>query len=267
MPHGSSRTIQGRGSRIYLSALGIPDMLAPPAELDLDVPPKMRARMQSLDLQALGHTLLRLACGPATLVPSLDLAAMHFSSHFIQLLATLLEAGTPSGVQEVRQMSGLLAEHMWAEEEAAWAHASVLEVGLERELENGRLFRLMVKLGMITERPEMANDPSWAETGDRYLLKLFRDWVFHRHTDSGLPSVDWGLVIESLNKLDAGSTEKILLMSRDEMSMLVVSYRQIKYCLDNAYNELMAKAATAPQIERETRDKAGGNFQYKVTYS
>lgn len=81
---------------------------------------------------------------------------------------------------------------------------------------------------MITERAELELDASWAETGDRYLLKLFRDWVFHRHTDTGAPSVDWGFVVEALNKLDAGVPEKILLMSRDEMSMLVVSYREIK---------------------------------------
>eukprot|EP00959_Pyramimonas_sp_CCMP1952_P084393 1765269-Pyramimonas_sp.AAC.1 len=35
-------------------------------------------------------------------------------------------------------------------------------------------------------------------------------------------------VVEALNKLDAGVPEKILLMSRDEMSMLMVSYRDIK---------------------------------------
>ena len=35
----------------------------------------------------------------------------------------------------------------------------------------------MVKLGTITERADLDHDPSWAETGDRYLLKIFRDWV------------------------------------------------------------------------------------------
>jgi PAB-dependent poly(A)-specific ribonuclease subunit 3 len=55
--------------------------------------------------------------------------------------------------------------------------------------------------GMITERAESSHDPLWAETGDHYLLKLFRDWVFHRHTDAGGPSVDWGFVVEALNKV------------------------------------------------------------------
>ena len=40
--------------------------------------------------------------------------------------------------------------------------------------------------------------------GDRYLLKLFRDFVFHQVTEEGAPLLDWGLVAEALTKLDAG---------------------------------------------------------------
>jgi PAB-dependent poly(A)-specific ribonuclease subunit 3 len=51
---------------------------------------------------------------------------------------------------------------------------------LSKETENGRLLRILVKLGMMNERPENEMDPAWSETGDRYLLKLFRDFVFHQ---------------------------------------------------------------------------------------
>lgn len=51
---------------------------------------------------------------------------------------------------------------------------------LSKETENGRLLRILVKLGMMNERPETDMDPGWSETGDRYLLKLFRDFVFHQ---------------------------------------------------------------------------------------
>lgn len=51
---------------------------------------------------------------------------------------------------------------------------------LSKETENGRLLRILVKLGMMNERPENDTDPGWSETGDRYLLKLFRDFVFHQ---------------------------------------------------------------------------------------
>lgn len=72
----------------------------------------------------------------------------------------------------------------------------------------------------------------------------------------GRPAIDYGHVIETLNKLDAGKLryifrnennlidcwlgvdEKIVLLSRDEQSMLVVSFRDLKRCLNEAFAEL-----------------------------
>jgi hypothetical protein len=45
---------------------------------------------------------------------------------------------------------------------------------------------------------------SWSETGDRYLLKLFRDFVFHQAVEDGAPKIDWGHVVECLNKVRRG---------------------------------------------------------------
>ena len=44
-------------------------------------------------------------------------------------------------------------------------------------------------------------DRRWSETGDRYLLKLFRDYVFHQVDEQGKPLVDLGHVLEALNKV------------------------------------------------------------------
>jgi ABC-type uncharacterized transport system YnjBCD ATPase subunit len=44
-------------------------------------------------------------------------------------------------------------------------------------------------------------DPSWSETGDRYLLKLFRDYVFHQVDEMGNPVVDMAHVLQCLNKV------------------------------------------------------------------
>ncbi len=44
-------------------------------------------------------------------------------------------------------------------------------------------------------------DPSWSETGDRYILKLFRDYVFHQVYEDGSPALDFGHVVDSLNKV------------------------------------------------------------------
>ena len=51
--------------------------------------------------------------------------------------------------------------------------------------------------------------------GDRYMMKLFRDYVFHQVDTEGQPVLDLAHVIESLNKLEVGSAEKVLLVSRN----------------------------------------------------
>jgi hypothetical protein len=71
------------------------------------------------------------------------------------------------------------------------------------------------------------HDPRWSETGDRYIVKLFRDHVFHSVDENGRPVVDLSHILTNLNKLDAGVEEKIMLTSRDEISCLVVSYREV----------------------------------------
>ncbi|GAB1212403.1 PAB-dependent poly(A)-specific ribonuclease subunit 3 [Aspergillus terreus] len=110
---------------------------------------------------------------------------------------------------------------------------------LSRELENGRLVRLMTKLNFINERPEYEHDRQWSENGERYFLKIFRDYVFHQVDAHGDPVVDLGHVLACLNKLDAGSDEKITLVSRDEQSCFIVSYKEIKKALESSFQALL----------------------------
>ena len=76
-----------------------------------------------------------------------------------------------------------------------------MESYLYSQLENGRAFRLMTKLGFINERPEFARDARWSETGDRYIVKLFRDYVFHQVDEHGHPVVNLSHVLTCLNKV------------------------------------------------------------------
>ncbi|KAJ5682615.1 PAB-dependent poly(A)-specific ribonuclease subunit 3 [Penicillium macrosclerotiorum] len=108
-----------------------------------------------------------------------------------------------------------------------------------RELENGRLVRLVTKMNFVNERPEYEHDRQWSESGERYFLKIFRDYVFHQIDASGDPVVDLGHVLSCLNKLDAGSDEKITLVSRDEQSCFIVSYKEIKKALESSFQALM----------------------------
>jgi len=47
----------------------------------------------------------------------------------------------------------------------------------------------------------MIGDLQWGETGDRYMLKLFRDYVFHQVGPNGQPYVDLSHIIQCLNKV------------------------------------------------------------------
>ena len=63
---------------------------------------------------------------------------------------------------------------------------------------------------MVNERPELdaslagsgAANPSsgWAETGERYYLKLFRDYVFHQVDANGHPVTDLAHVLMNVKE-------------------------------------------------------------------
>ena len=46
-------------------------------------------------------------------------------------------------------------------------------------------------------------DAAWSETGDRYMLKLFRDYVFHAVDENGLPWMDMSHMVTCLNKVSS----------------------------------------------------------------
>ncbi|RYP44893.1 hypothetical protein DL768_008698 [Monosporascus sp. mg162] len=118
---------------------------------------------------------------------------------------------------------------------------------LARELENGRLFRLAAKLGTINERPEFDGDPSWSETGERYTLKLFRDYVFHQVDANGNPVVDLGHIVTCLNKLDVGVDEKVYLTSRDNQTGFIVTYKELKKQIQTAFGDLLKGSSSSKQ--------------------
>ncbi|KAI1916372.1 PAB-dependent poly(A)-specific ribonuclease subunit 3 [Ophidiomyces ophidiicola] len=113
---------------------------------------------------------------------------------------------------------------------------------LSRELENARLVRLVTKLNFINERPEYEHDRQWSENGERYFLKLFRDFVFHQVDAQNSPVVDLCHALTCLNKLDAGVDEKITLISRDEQSCFIVSYKELKKAVETSFQALLKPA-------------------------
>jgi len=234
-------------SRLRINGCGIFDVLGFDAS---NSPTAMVPHFQQEDLLSLGKLVLALACYSLQAVQrdniqqSIEFVSHHYSSDLKNLIMYLLSSPPPSHMKSINDIMPMIGARFYTQLDAAQLKCDVLEGELAKEMENGRLFRLITKLGIINERPEFQNDPSWSETGDRYLLKLFRDYLLHQVTDSGAPWIDFAHIVTCLNKLDVGSPEKICLMSRDEQNILVVSYRDVKNCCEAAFSELQAIQAT-----------------------
>ncbi|RDW80233.1 hypothetical protein BP6252_04871 [Coleophoma cylindrospora] len=142
-------------------------------------------------------------------------------------------------VKSIAEFYTGIASHVVDSLDSALHAEDSLTSSLFSELENGRMARLLMKLGTINERPEYDSDPKWADTGERYVLKLFRDYVFHRVDANGHQVVDMGHIIACLNKLDAGIDEKMLLESRDGQTAFVVTYREVKKQVASAFADLL----------------------------
>jgi PAB-dependent poly(A)-specific ribonuclease subunit 3 len=131
-----------------------------------------------------------------------------------------------------------------------YAHVDAVENEMMRQFNCGRMLRILLKTNLVNARPELGMDTRWSETGDRYVLSLFNHYLFHQHGMQGEPVVDFGHIIESLNKLDAGSMEKILLTSRDGKSIIVASFFEIRRCIHEAFLELI-RSGTGPGVPAE----------------
>ncbi|VDK71156.1 unnamed protein product [Onchocerca ochengi] len=206
---------------------------------------------QQDDLNGLGRVLIALAMGSLHAIRrenisnSISIISQQCTTDLKNIITLLLQASTqrPHSINEVMPMIGA---RFYAQLETTQMKNDLLENELSKELENGRLFRLLCKLNTITERAEFQMDMSWSETGDRYLLKLFRDYLFHQITETGKPWIDMAHIVTSLNKLDAGVNEKIQLVSRDGENVLVVSYTDLRRCLENAFTELQNRLPSIP---------------------
>ena len=238
------------------------------------------AELQRADLQDLGALILSIAARNPTAdqnsEKALQMISRTYSERFRLCLTWLLsppplapQDGTQSSrptdqaqalnEYNVNTLLNNIADKVVSAFDSTLHYEDDLSGNLMRELENGRLVRLLAKLNVILERPESStapgssssnptslNQPSsaWSETGERYYLKLFRDYVFHQVDQDGRPVLDLGHIVTSLNKLDAGIDEKVQLVSRDEQNIFVLSYREVKRGLESAWTEI-SKASTS----------------------
>ncbi|XP_026564623.1 PAN2-PAN3 deadenylation complex subunit PAN3 isoform X2 [Pseudonaja textilis] len=229
-------------TRLRVNCVGVFDVLT--FDNSQNNPLALMAQYQQADLISLGKVVLALACNSLAgiqrenLQKAMELVTINYSSDLKNLILYLLT--DQNRLRSVNDIMPMIGARFYTQLDAAQMRNDVIEEDLAKEVQNGRLFRLLAKLGTINERPEFQKDPTWSETGDRYLLKLFRDHLFHQVTEAGTPWIDLSHIISCLNKLDAGVPEKISLISRDEKSVLVVAYSDLKRCFENTFQELIA---------------------------
>lgn len=230
-------------SRIRLNCVGILDVLTFDSQGN---PLAAIQHYQQEDLVYLGKVVLALACNTVMAIKrdnfqnSMELIARNYSADLKNFFLYLLTNQTrPRSINDIMPMIGA---RFYTQLDSAQLRSDVIENELTKEVENGRLFRLLAKLGTINERPEYNLDMQWSETGDRYMLKLFRDYLFHQVDQTGAPWIDMAHIVQCLNKLDSGSPERICLTSRDEQSVLVVSYAELKQNFERAFSELLSSS-------------------------
>jgi PAB-dependent poly(A)-specific ribonuclease subunit 3 len=198
-------------NRLRLSCLGVMDVVLNENSASVN-PLALVQHYQQEDLTALGKLVLALACKSTVAVQrenittAVDIISRSYTTDLRNLIMYLL---SPQQRKSITDLMPMIGARFYTQMDNLHNYIEVLEYEVSKEIENGRLFRLMAKLGTINERPELNLDGAWAETGDRYMLKLFRDYVFHQVTEDGRPWVDMAHIVQCLNKLDAGVPEKV----------------------------------------------------------
>lgn len=256
----ASKVLVTPQQRVYINCCGILDVIGD-KKVHIEV-------QQTEDLRELGTLLLQTVCRsmeasqPAQLSASIDYLAAHY--HFDLKDFVVYCITQPGGNATVFTACARIAGRLLEQLDMGYQHIDACHRELAKEIQCGRLFRLLAKLNTILERPDGSNSEanSWSETGDRYLLKLYRDYVFHQCEDDDTPVVDFGAIVQSLNKLDVGTSEKITLISRDEQTILIVSYADLKACAERSFGELLQQGNYVARGGMHGQPYGGQGSQY-----
>lgn len=216
--------------RFYYTGLGLADLL-----YEMKVNPTNVGFFMKQDIQSLGLILLQLATNSYTAKPDAFIAKQHipgFSQSFCELVKTCLDGSVDSA-----HLCHALGERMSMEVGHQQGHADYLLLQCSREVHNGRLMRLMMKLNFVLESLNDLQD--YSPDTQRYALRLFNQFVFNQVDEQNRIHVDWGHAFHCLNKLDCGSEETIQLISNDSTTaVLVISYADLRSILDTLFDQL-----------------------------
>lgn len=226
------------GTRLKINCFGLKDLLFYSSQ-DTNL-----SEHQATDFVHLGKLMLGVACGTAAAVQasqrvaSFNLLQQFYRAELVTVIRSLISGQISTIDQLVRATAPFAYDHLTR----VYDHVDFMERQLFLEMECDRLFRLVCKLQSIVERSDrQGTTPEWSETGDRYMLKLFRDFVFHQTDQLGAPYLDLAHIITTLNKVEAASRENLCLISRDSQNVIIVTYADIKQWLDTSFTYLLEK--------------------------
>jgi PAB-dependent poly(A)-specific ribonuclease subunit 3 len=164
----------GSRLRLRLNCLGVLDALEFEAR-------KSPSELQGQDIRDLGRLILSITTG-SEVNPTTDQAAFgrceaflaqNYSRDLHGLTMTLIKSARPPSILEVTRA---VAQRALDEQDAAYVTLDNTESALSAEYESGRALRLLLKLGFVNERPEFGPNRRWSQSGDCYILTLFRDY-------------------------------------------------------------------------------------------
>lgn len=236
-----SKVIVTDENRIRLNGCALEDLLD--SEV-LDV-----ADLQRLDFKKFGNFIL--AVGTTNMPSSSsrarapDVFAQNYSKTNSQLkmvVEWLLDHDRPENNEGIDVLLQLISSNAIDAFDSSLRLNDQLYFSLNKEIENSRIVRLLTKLNCLNGRPEYEHDPTYSAQGSRAVLGLFRDYVFHQVDAQANPVVDMGHMLSCLNKLDAGIEERIAMTARDEQSVIVVSYKELKGALEGTWQELVRRS-------------------------
>ncbi|KAJ6253275.1 deadenylation complex subunit pan3 [Anaeramoeba flamelloides] len=228
--------IKKRFHRIKLNYLGLPQILMVNSKKSLK-------ELQEEDLISLGKTILSLICGVQTIENLNDSIKLVLKSNYSTKLKDLIKyllmyensQESPTIGKIVLMINDEILNHL----ETVYQENDLTTRQLEKEVDNGQKLNLLFKLLSIVEKPNLLKDKTWSTTGNRLLLQLFKDSCFHQVDENNVPVIDYSHVMESLKKLDAGLNENLLLYTKDEKSLFVVTYNELKDCLEKSFGQIL----------------------------
>ncbi|CAD5215062.1 unnamed protein product [Bursaphelenchus okinawaensis] len=249
-----NRIMVNASGRFVITGSGIPDALSEPN--------KNLISLQIEDLRMFGAVLCALLNGSINGHSNVNID-MHYSSDLRNVIKVLCSAhANPNRVTSINEIMPMVGARFYAQVEALQIRIDLLENDLVKELQNGRLFRLLCMLCTVTDR-NLPKEPFWSEQSERYMLKLFRDFVFHQVDPYGRPVMDLEHVVLSLNKLDSGVDEMVQLASSDNENILLNSYKQLRQYLEGSFDYLKCEMETpiTPDLSKPGPSMLGPNGQ------